>query len=110
MKIIDETVKLMRVYLSSGETDGGKPIYKAVVDLCLENEIAGASVLRGIYGYGESKAIHSSRTLALSSDLPVIVEVVDAEGKLDTILPKIVKIAPDALITFEAASVVYKGK
>ncbi len=107
MKILDSRYKLMRVYLSGGETIGGKPVYKLIVDKCLEFDISGATVHRGIYGYGTSKVIRSSRTLALSSDLPVVVEVVDLEENLKKILPEIIKISPDSLITLEAASVVY---
>ena len=110
MKIIDSRYKLMRVYLSGGETLGGKPVYKMIVEKCLEMGISGTTVFRGIYGYGDSKEIRSSRTLSLSADLPVVVEVVDLEDNLKKVLPEIVKISPDALITLEAASVVYMSK
>jgi len=107
MKILDSRFKLMRIYLSGGETKGGKPVYKLVVEKCLDLGISGATVYRGIYGYGTSKIIRSSRTLSLSADLPVVVEVVDLEEHLKKALPGIIDISPNALITLEAASVVY---
>jgi PII-like signaling protein len=110
MKILDSRYKLMRIYLSGGETFGGKPTYKLIVEKCLELGISGATVYRGIYGYGASKTIRSTRTLALSSDLPVVVEVVDLEDKLKKVLPEIININPDALITLEAASVIYMSE
>ncbi len=110
MKIVDSRYKLMRVYLSGGETSGGKPLYKVIVEKCLELGISGATVFRGIYGYGNSKEIRSSRTLSLSADLPVVVEVVDLEENLKKALSQIIDISPDALITLEAASVVHKAE
>jgi PII-like signaling protein len=110
MKIIDGSFKLMRIYLSGGELKEAKPLYKKIVDLCLELDIAGASVLRGIYGYGASKQIHSGRILSLSSDLPIIIEIIDREKNLEELLPKLIELNADIMITFEAASVVYAGR
>jgi PII-like signaling protein len=110
MKILDSSFKLMRIYLAGGEVIAGKPLYKVIVDLCLKKDISGASVLRGIYGYGTSKEIHSGRILSLSSDLPIIIEIIDKEEKLKELLPDLVELNQDVLITLEAASVIYTGK
>jgi flagellin len=71
------------------DTYNGKPLFKAIVNHCKENNIAGATVIRGIYGYGASSTKHSSRTLALSQDLPIIIEIIDTMENIEKILPDI---------------------
>jgi PII-like signaling protein len=105
MKKLEGTRKLLRVYINEKDASGGKPLYKAIVDLCMEKGIAGATVTRGIYGYGRNKLIHSARTLVLSGDLPMIVEIVDTEEQINMILPHIDEIMQGGLITVELAHV-----
>ena len=98
--------KLMRIFIGEKDRYEGKPLYKAIVDKCLENNIAGATVIRGIYGYGASSVIHSSKVLTLSDDLPLIVEIVDKEEKINEFLPIIDSMVKHGLITLELADVI----
>ncbi|ADD68597.1 protein of unknown function DUF190 [Denitrovibrio acetiphilus DSM 12809] len=95
------THKLLRIFIGGSDTYDGQPLFKAIVELCLENKIAGATVQRCMYGYGRSAVIHSSRTIALSENLPLIVEVVDSEANLNKIIPEIKEMLDGGLITME---------
>ena len=100
--------KLMRIFIGGNDTYKGTPLFKAIVNFCKEQGIAGATVIRGIYGYGGSSVIHSSRTLALSQDLPVIIEVIDSMENIEKILPDIEEMIKDThgIITLELAEVI----
>lgn len=102
---------LMRVFI--GESDrcdtgkhAGKPLYEAILLTLREAGIAGATVLRGIAGFGASAVIHTERILRLSLDLPVIIEVVDEESRLQEVLPGLDEMIGGGLITLERARVV----
>jgi len=95
------TKKLLKIFLGGSDTFEGEPLYKAIVGLCLKNGIAGATVQRCIYGYGKSAVVRSSRTLAISDNLPVVIEVVDDEPKLEKIIPQIKEMLDGGLITIE---------
>lgn len=102
---------LMRVFI--GESDrcdagkhAGKPLYEAILLTLREAGIAGATVLRGIAGFGASAVIHTERILRLSLDLPVIIEVVDEESRLQEVLPRLDAMIGGGLITLERARVV----
>ena len=102
---------LMRIFL--GESDRcdvgpheGKPLYEAILLTLREEGCAGATVVRAIAGFGPSAKIHTDKVLRLSSDLPVIVEVVDDEEKLQGILPTLDGMMGGGLITMERAKVI----
>ena len=102
---------LMRVFL--GESDGcradpykGKPLYEAILLLLRERGFAGATVLRGIAGFGASAKLHTGKILRLSTDLPVIVEVVETEAKIQEVLPELDELIGGGLITLERARVI----
>lgn len=102
---------LMRVFL--GESDRcpsgphkGKPLYEAILLMLREVGCAGATVVRGIAGFGPSARLHTGKVLRLSSDLPVIVEVVDDEAKLHDVLARLDPIMGGGLITMERAHVI----
>lgn len=97
--------KLLRIFIGEKDRYEGRPLYKAIVDKCLENNISGATVIRGIYGYGASSVVHSSKTLTLSDDLPLIVEIVDTEDKISKLIPVIEQMVEHGLITLELANV-----
>jgi len=103
---IEGTGLLVRIYI--GETDHwqGKPLYQAIVELLRSRGIAGATVLRGIEGFGARSHLHTTRILRLSEDLPVLIEVVDAEERLRTILPELDAMVGDGLITLEHVEVI----
>ncbi len=102
---------LMRVFL--GESDRcrsgphrGKPVYEAMLLTLREHGCAGATVVRGIAGFGASARLHTGKVLRLSSDLPVIVEVVDTEESLRRVLPELEELMGGGLITMERAQVI----
>lgn len=102
---------LMRVFL--GESDRcpagphkGKPLYEAILLTLREEGCAGATVVRAIAGFGASARLHTDKVLRLSSDLPVIVEVVDEEENLQRILPRLDEMMGGGLITMERARVI----
>ena len=90
---LDGTALLARIYIGESDHHDGRPLYEAIVALLRERGIAGATVLRGIEGYGRAARLHTSRILRLSEDLPILIEVVDREDRLRSVLPEI-----DALV------------
>jgi uncharacterized protein len=101
---------LMRIHIGERDKYHGKPLYEAIVLLLRERGYAGATVLRGIMGFGASAGIHTEKVLRLSLDLPVIVECVDTSEKIDAILPVLDSMIGGGLITLERAKVViYRG-
>jgi len=97
---------LMRIHIGERDKFHGKPLYEAIVLLLRERGFAGATVLRGIMGFGASAGIHSEKVLRLSLDLPLIVECVDTAAKIDAILPELDAMIGGGLITLERANVV----
>lgn len=97
---------LMRIHIGERDKYRGKPLYLAIVELLRQRHFAGATVLRAIMGFGASSRIHSDRLEALSVDLPVIVECVDTEEKIQGILPELDEMIGGGLITLERARVI----
>jgi len=103
---IEGTGLLARIYIGESDTWHGKPLYEAIVHLLRERGLAGATVIRGMEGFGATHHLHTSRILALSSDLPILIEVVDQEDRLRAILPEIDAMVRDGLITLERVEVI----
>jgi PII-like signaling protein len=104
---------LMRIHIGERDKDpkSGKPLYQAIVELLRSRHFAGATVLRAIMGYGASARLHSDRIEVLSLDLPIIVECVESEERIQEILPVIDEMIGGGLITLEKARViVYRGE
>jgi len=102
---IEGTGMLLRMYIGESDQWHGRPLYQAIVELARERGIAGATVLRGIEGYGAKAHLHTSRILRLSEDLPVLIEIVDQEDRLRAILPEFDSMIGDGLITLERVEV-----
>jgi uncharacterized protein len=96
---------LMRIHIGESDKHQGKPLYEAIVHLLREREYAGATVFRGIMGFGANARVHTEKVLRLSLDLPVIVECVDTEEKIQAILPELDEMIGGGLITLEQARV-----
>ena len=112
---LDRHSKLVRIFVGELDKYKGKPLYEALVLTAREKGIAGATVVRGILSYGASSRIHAAKLLDLSADLPIIVEIVDTDKKIDefvSIANQMIEQAKcGALITIEAAEVIhYKSK
>ena len=101
---------LMRIFVGESDRFQNKPLYEALVDLFCAEGVAGATVIMGAMGFGVTSEVHSDRFLRLSSDLPVIVEVVDSEEKIDAVLPLIEGMFQGGLITLEKARVINFSK
>jgi hypothetical protein len=97
---------LVRIYLGESDTWHGRPLYQAIVERLRKRGLAGATVLRGIEGFGAKQHLHSTRILSLSEDLPILVEAVDTEEKIRAILPELDEMVSDGLITLEKVDVI----
>lgn len=97
---------LVRIYIGESDQWHGKPLYQAIVAFLRDRGIAGATVLRGIEGFGAKAHLHTSRILQLSQDLPVLIEVVDQEDRLRSVLPELDGMVGDGLITLERVEVI----
>lgn len=97
---------LVRIYLGESDSWHGKPLYQAIVEHLRERGLAGATVLRGIEGFGAKQHLHSTRILSLSEDLPILIEAVDTEEKVRAVLPELDDMLADGLITLERVDVI----
>jgi PII-like signaling protein len=108
---LPEQGKLLRIFIGEGDHYHGKPLYEAIVLKARELNLAGATVVKGTMGYGASSRLHTSKVLRLSEDLPLIIEIVDSEEKLQGMLPFLEETVTEGLITLEDVRViVYRHK
>jgi PII-like signaling protein len=105
MKLPEDAV-LLRVFLGESDKDKGRPLYERIVLKARELGLAGATVLRGVLGFGADSRLHSAKLLALSADLPVVVEIVDARVNIDKLLPFIDEHVTEGLVTMENVRVI----
>jgi PII-like signaling protein len=107
---IQPPAKRLSAYIGENDHYNGKPLYSALVESARTAGCAGATVLRGIEGYGATSRIHASHLLRMSSDLPVVVHVVDTEARITAIAEVFATMVGDGLITVEDVEVVaYRG-
>lgn len=97
---------LMRVHIGERDHFEGRPLYQAIVELLRGRHYAGATVTRGIMGFGATARLHSAGVLDLSTDLPILVECVDTEERIDAVLPDIDRMLGGGLITLERVRVI----
>ena len=97
---------LMRIHLGERDKYQGRPLYEAIVHLLRTRGFAGATVFRGIMGFGASAGLHTEKVLRLSLDLPIVVECVDTEERIQEILPELDPMIGGGLITLERARVI----
>lgn len=96
---------LLRVFLGESDRHGHQPLYEAIVLKAREAHLAGATVLRGPMGFGKSSRLHTAKILRLSMDLPVVIEIVDSEAKIQSFLPVLDAMMGGGLITLEMVKV-----
>ncbi|MFZ2498114.1 DUF190 domain-containing protein [Methanosarcina sp.] len=96
---------LLCIYLKQTSTQHGKSVHKAVLELLRDSDISGATLLRGIEGYGTDGKIHTLKILELSNDLPVVVEAVDREEKIRALVPKLREIVGKELMTLQTVEI-----
>jgi PII-like signaling protein len=106
MKLPEEGV-LLRIFLGEADREPGRdrPLYEAIVRRAREAHLAGATVLRGPLGYGKNSRMHSAKLLELSTDLPIVIEIVDAEDKIKAFLPVVDELVTEGMVTLEAVRI-----
>lgn len=97
--------KLLRIFVGESDQWRRQPLYTAIVERAREIGLAGATVIRGIEGFGAHSRIHTMRILRLSEDLPVIIEIVDRADKIDAFLPILDEMVTEGLVTIENVEV-----
>jgi len=97
---------LMRIHTGESDKWHGKPLHEALVELLRREGFSGATVLRGVAGYGGSSVYHTDKILRLSQDLPIIVEVIETAEKIEKILPRMDEMVDGGLVTLEKVRVI----
>jgi len=103
---LPEKGTLLRIFVGESDTCKGKALYEAIVLKARELNLAGATVFRGIMGYGATSRIHSIKLLRLSEDLPVMIEIVDSEENIKKIIPYLDETVKEGLITMEKINII----
>jgi len=97
---------LLRIFIGESDRWEHKPLYEAIVLKARELHLAGATVLRGPMGFGKSSRLHTAKILRLSMDLPLVIEIVDSEEKINAFLPVLDKMVKGGLVTLEKVRVI----
>jgi len=97
---------LMRIHIGESDRWHGKLLYEAIVELLRREKFSGATVLRGVGGYGSSSVYHTDKVLRLSQDLPIVIEVVEAAERIEQILPQLDEMIGGGLVTLEKVRVI----
>ena len=106
---VPKEAMLLRIFIGEDDKADGGPLYEAIVVKAREMHLAGATVLRGPMGFGRSSRLHTAKILRLSEDLPVVVEIVDAEAQIKSFLDAIEPIMGSSLVTLEKVQVLRYG-
>jgi uncharacterized protein len=107
---IPRNAVLLRIFIGEDDRFQHQPLYEAIVLKAREMHLGGATVLRGHIGFGHSSRLHTTKILRLSQDLPVVVEIVDAQEKIDAFLPVLDGMMSSGLVTIEKVQVLQYGK
>lgn len=107
MRKIEGEQVLMRVFIGESDKWQWRPLYMALLELFRSKHLAGATVLRGVAGFGPKSILHTAGILKLSSDLPLVIEVVDSQEHLDAVLPEVDRMMSGGLITMEKVRVLH---
>jgi PII-like signaling protein len=100
---------LLRIFIGEDDKWQGRPLYEAIVLSARNLHLAGATVLRGPMGFGHSARLHTAKILRLSEDLPVVIEIVDSEVKIEAFLPELDRMMGSGLVTLEKVRVLQYG-
>jgi PII-like signaling protein len=102
--------KLLRIFVGEADRWEGRPLYEAIVEEAKRRGLAGATVWKGFMGFGAHSRMHTAKILRLSEDLPIVIEIVDAAGKIEAFLPDLDRMVGEGLVTLERAEVIlYRG-
>ena len=100
---------LLRIFVGEDDRIKGRPLYEAIVLKAREAGLAGATVLRGPMSFGKSSTLHTAKVLRLSEDLPIVIEIVDTQEKIDAFLPMLDPMMGSGLVTLERVQVLQYG-
>lgn len=103
--------RLLRIFIGDDDQYDGRPLHEAIVELLRRRGLSGATVFRGIMGFGRSSIVHTSKVLRLSEDLPIVIECVDRAANVEGVLPALDELITEGLVTIEQAEVrIYRGR
>ncbi len=106
---LPEQAMLLRIFLGESDKLDGKPLYEAIILKAREAGLAGATLLRGPMGFGQRSRLHTAKILRLSQDLPLVIEIVDKEERIDAFLPLLDGMMGSGLVTLEKVTVIRYG-
>lgn len=110
MQRLEGEQSLMRIFIGESDRYHNRPLYEALLELFRQEDFAGATVLKGVAGFGANSVLHTDRLLCLSQDLPLVIEVVDSAEKIEKIIPRLDSMLQGGMITLEKARVIrYKN-
>ena len=102
---LPEEAELLRIFMGESDHYHGKPLYETIVLEARKRGMAGATVLRGIMGFGAHSRLHTAKVLRLSEDLPIVIEIVDAAEKIEMFAPALDRMVQEGLVTLERAEI-----
>ena len=103
--------QLLRIFIGESDRWKGRPLYEAIVHLFKEAGLAGTTVIRGVEGFGASSRVHTTRLLQLSQDLPMVIEAVDTEERIASVLEQLDEMVTEGMITLERVHVItHRGR
>jgi PII-like signaling protein len=104
---IPEEGSLLRIFVGESDRFDHRPLYEAIVLKAREHGLAGATVLRGVMGFGKNSVLHTAKILRLSEDMPMVIEIVDSSQKIQSFLPFLNEMVADGLVTLETVKVLH---
>ncbi len=105
MKLPSEA-ELLRIFIGESDKFAGRPLYEVIVEEARKRKIAGATVLRGVLGFGANSRVHTAKILRLSEDLPVVIEIVDESAKIADLMTQLDHMIQEGLVTLEKVRIV----
>jgi PII-like signaling protein len=103
---LPQDAQLLRIFIGEQDKYDGKALYEALVTEARKHGMAGATVYRGVLGFGANSVVHTDKILRLSQSLPMVVEIVDTPAKIESFLPKLDEMMQEGLVTLEKAQVI----
>jgi len=103
---LSSEAQLLRIFIGEADRWEGKPLYEAIVHLVRQKGVAGATVTRGLMGFGTHSRMHTAKILRISEDLPIVIEIVDKPERIETLLPDLDKMIDEGLVTLEKVQVI----
>jgi uncharacterized protein len=105
MKLPSEA-ELLRIFIGENDKHGGRPLYELIVEAARRRGMAGATVLRGLLGFGAHSRIHTAKILRISEDLPIVIEIVDRPDRIESFLPELDDLMKEGMVTLEKVRVI----